>query len=48
MHGRSNIRVDSDFCGLDIWLCKGMGKGESVLDRRNNIGIKDMDTIGGK
>lgn len=48
MHDRSDIRVDSDFCGLDIWLCKGMGKGESVLDRRNNIGIKDMDTIGGK
>lgn len=48
MHDRGDIRVDSDSCGLDVWLCKGMGEGESVLDRRNNIGIEDMDTVGGK
>lgn len=48
MHDRGDIRVDSDFRGLDVWLCKSMGKGESVLDRRNNIGIEDMDAIRGE
>jgi len=45
---RGDIRVDSDFCGLDVWLCKGMRKGEGVLDWRNNIGVEDMHAIGGE
>lgn len=44
-YDRGDIRVDSDFCGLDVGLCKGMGESEGVLDGRNNIGFEDVDAI---